>query len=96
MKYHLGAEGTRRHRAGDITVTLAANPSHLEAVDPVVEGRARAEQTDRSTRDGMHDPSVALPVLIHGDASFAGQGGVAETLNLSGARGLLDRAARST
>jgi 2-oxoglutarate dehydrogenase E1 component len=83
VKYHLGAEGTRSTPAGDVTVTLAANPSHLEAVDPVVEGRARAEQTDRSTRMGLHDPSVALPVLIHGDASFPGQGGVAETLNLA-------------
>jgi 2-oxoglutarate dehydrogenase E1 component len=83
VKYHLGAEGTRSTPAGEITVTLAANPSHLEAVDPVVEGRARAEQTDRSTRYGMHDPSVALPILIHGDASFPGQGEVAETLNLS-------------
>ncbi|MBA3733748.1 MAG: 2-oxoglutarate dehydrogenase E1 component [Actinobacteria bacterium] len=87
VKYHLGAEGTRSTPTGEITVTLAANPSHLEAVDPVVEGRARAEQTDRSTRYGMHDPSVALPVLIHGDASFAGQGGVAETLNLSALEG---------
>ena len=87
VKYHLGAEGTRSTPAGEITVTLAANPSHLEAVDPVVEGRARAEQTDRSTRYGMHDPSVALPVLIHGDASFPGQGGVAETLNLSALEG---------
>ena len=87
VKYHLGAEGIRSTPAGEITVTLAANPSHLEAVDPVVEGRARAEQTDRSTRYGMHDPSVALPVLIHGDASFPGQGGVAETLNLSGLDG---------
>jgi 2-oxoglutarate dehydrogenase E1 component len=83
VKYHLGAEGTRSTASGEITVTLAANPSHLEAVDPVVEGRARAEQTDRSTRAGMHDPAVALAILIHGDASFAGQGGVAETLNLS-------------
>ncbi|HEU5279159.1 MAG TPA: 2-oxoglutarate dehydrogenase E1 component [Gaiellaceae bacterium] len=83
VKYHLGAEGTRSTPAGEITVTLASNPSHLEAVDPVVEGRARAEQTDRSTRYGMHDPSIALPVLIHGDASFPGQGEVAETLNLS-------------
>jgi len=83
VKYHLGAEGARSTPAGDITVTLAANPSHLEAVDPVVEGRARAEQTDRSTRYGMHDPAVALPILIHGDASFPGQGEVAETLNLS-------------
>jgi 2-oxoglutarate dehydrogenase E1 component len=87
VKYHLGAEGTRSTPAGEITITLAANPSHLEAVDPVVEGRARAEQTDRSTRYGMHDPSVALPVLIHGDASFPGQGGVAETLNLSALEG---------
>ena len=83
VKYHLGAAGTRPTPAGDVTVTLAANPSHLEAVDPVVEGRARAEQTDRSTRMGLHDPSVALPVLIHGDGSFPGQGGVAETLNLA-------------
>jgi 2-oxoglutarate dehydrogenase E1 component len=83
VKYHLGAEGTRSTPAGEIIVTLAANPSHLEAVDPVVEGRARAEQTDRSTRYGLHDPTVALPILIHGDASFPGQGEVAETLNLS-------------
>ena len=83
VKYHLGAEGTRSTPSGDVTVTLAANPSHLEAVDPVVEGRARAEQTDRATRTGLHDPSVALAVLIHGDASFPGQGGVAETLNLA-------------
>jgi 2-oxoglutarate dehydrogenase E1 component len=87
VKYHLGAEGTRSTPAGEITVTLAANPSHLEAVDPVVEGRSRAAQTDRSTRYGLHDPSVALPVLIHGDASFPGQGGVAETLNLAALEG---------
>jgi 2-oxoglutarate dehydrogenase E1 component len=87
VKYHLGAEGTRSTPSGEITVTLAANPSHLEAVDPVVEGRARAEQTDRSTRYGLHDPSIALSILIHGDASFPGQGGVAETLNLSGLDG---------
>ena len=87
VKYHLGASGVRATRAGEITVTLASNPSHLEAVDPVVEGRARAEQTDRSTREGFHDPAVALPILIHGDASFAGQGEVAETLNLEGLAG---------
>ncbi len=87
VKYHLGAQGTRATRAGDITVTLVANPSHLEAVDSVVEGRARAEQTDRSTREGYADPSVALPILIHGDASFAGQGTVAETLNLEALAG---------
>jgi 2-oxoglutarate dehydrogenase E1 component len=82
VKYHLGAEGTRSTEAGDITITLVSNPSHLEAADPVVEGRARAEQTDRSSREGYHDPTVALPILIHGDASFAGQGIVAETLNI--------------
>ncbi len=87
VKYHLGAEGVRKTPAGEITVALSANPSHLEAVDPVVEGRARAEQTDRSTRAGVHDPGVALPILIHGDASFAGQGIVAETLNLEGLAG---------
>jgi 2-oxoglutarate dehydrogenase E1 component len=87
VKYHLGAEGSRTTRAGEIHVSLASNPSHLEAVDPVVEGRARAEQTDRSTREGYHDPAVALPILIHGDASFAGQGEVAETLNLEGLAG---------
>ena len=87
VKYHLGAEGVRKTPSGEITVTLCANPSHLEAVDPVVEGRTRAEQTDRSTRAGVHDPGVALPILIHGDASFAGQGVVAETLNIEGLSG---------
>jgi 2-oxoglutarate dehydrogenase E1 component len=81
VKYHLAASETRMTRAGEIQVTLAANPSHLEAVDPVVEGLARAEQTDRSQGAGIHDPTVALAVLIHGDASFAGQGVVAETFN---------------
>jgi 2-oxoglutarate dehydrogenase E1 component len=83
VKYHLGAQGRRSTPTGEINVTLAANPSHLEAVDPVVEGRTRADQTDRSTREGLHDPSVALPILIHGDAAFPAQGVVAETLNLS-------------
>ena len=87
VKYHLGAEGVRKTASGEITVTLCSNPSHLEAVDPVVEGRTRAEQTDRSTRAGVHDPGVALPILIHGDASFAGQGVVAETLNIEGLSG---------
>ena len=83
VKYHLSATGTRKTASGEVTITLAPNPSHLEAVDPVVEGWTRAEQTDRSGGAGIHDPSVALPILIHGDASFAGQGIVAETLNLS-------------
>jgi 2-oxoglutarate dehydrogenase E1 component len=87
VKYHLGAQGTRSTPTGDITITLVSNPSHLEAVDPVVEGRTRAEQTDRSSRQGYHDPSIALPILIHGDASFAGQGVVAETLNLQALAG---------
>ena len=81
MKYHVGATGkfTARRRARRSRITLAANPSHLEAVDPVVEGMARAKQ-DRID-DAEHDH--VLPVLIHGDAAFAGQGVVAETLNLS-------------
>jgi 2-oxoglutarate dehydrogenase E1 component len=87
VKYHLGAEATRTTRAGEMRVTLASNPSHLEAVDPVVEGMTRADQTDRSTPMGLADPAVALPVLIHGDASFPGQGVVAETLNLQALRG---------
>jgi 2-oxoglutarate dehydrogenase E1 component len=87
VKYHLGAEATRSTRAGEVQVTLASNPSHLEAVDPVVEGMTRAEQTDRGTATGHADPSVALPILIHGDASFPGQGVVAETLNLAALRG---------
>jgi 2-oxoglutarate dehydrogenase E1 component len=87
VKYHLAAHGTRTTANGKVGVRLVANPSHLEAVDPVVEGRTRAEQTDRSTRNGAHDPSVALPVLLHGDAAFAGQGIVAETLNLQDLEG---------
>ena len=82
VKYHLAASEPRLTAAGEIQVTVASNPSHLEAVDPVVEGLARAEQTDRSQGAGIHDPTVALPILIHGDASFAGQGVVAETFNL--------------
>ena len=87
VKYHLPASGTRVTPAGEIDVTIVPNPSHLEAADPVVEGRARAEQTDRSGGAGIHDPSVALPVLIHGDAAFPGQGVVAETLNLQSLEG---------
>ncbi|HEU0302986.1 MAG TPA: 2-oxoglutarate dehydrogenase E1 component [Gaiellaceae bacterium] len=87
VKYHLGAQGTRETEAGTIAVTLVSNPSHLEAVNPVVEGWTRAKQTDRSSGGGRHDPSVALPVLIHGDASFAGQGVVAETFNFEGLAG---------
>ena len=87
VKYHLGAEATRSTASGDVQLTLASNPSHLEAVDPVVEGMARAQQTDRSTRRGLTDSAVAMPVLIHGDAAFPAQGVVPETLNLSALRG---------
>jgi 2-oxoglutarate dehydrogenase E1 component len=82
VKYHLAAAGTRTTQNGKIGVRLVANPSHLEAVNPVVEGRTRSEQTDRATKNGAHDPSVALAVILHGDAAFAGQGIVAESFNL--------------
>ncbi|HEU5150978.1 MAG TPA: multifunctional oxoglutarate decarboxylase/oxoglutarate dehydrogenase thiamine pyrophosphate-binding subunit/dihydrolipoyllysine-residue succinyltransferase subunit [Iamia sp.] len=84
VKYHLGQRGVYRSRHGhEITVELAANPSHLETVDPVVVGMARARQ------DEINDPRAfsVLPVLVHGDAAFAGQGVVAETLNLSSIKG---------
>jgi 2-oxoglutarate decarboxylase len=84
VKYHLGAEGEFVGQNGDrIKVSVAANPSHLEAVDPVLEGIARAKQ-DILNKGSMYP---VLPVLIHGDAAFAGQGVVAETLNLSQLRG---------
>jgi multifunctional 2-oxoglutarate metabolism enzyme len=83
VKYHHGAEGAYRTPENKaITVTLSPNPSHLEFVGPVVDGRARAKQTQRRGREAHHDPTAALPVIIHGDAAFAGQGVVAETLNL--------------
>ena len=87
VKYHLGAEGSRQTPSGKIAVRLLANPSHLEAADPVVEGTVRALQADRSRIGGHLAPAVALPILIHGDASFAGQGIVAETFNLQGLAG---------
>ena len=82
VKYHLGAEGVRETPSGEVTVSLVSNPSHLEFVDPVVEGETRASQTDHSSAAGEHDPAAALAILIHGDAAFPGQGVVAETLNL--------------
>ena len=88
VKYHHGAEGVYKTTTGrDIAVTLSPNPSHLESVNPVVEGRARADQTDRTGPETRHDTNIALPVLLHGDASFAGQGVVAETFNLARVRG---------
>ncbi|HWU32748.1 MAG TPA: multifunctional oxoglutarate decarboxylase/oxoglutarate dehydrogenase thiamine pyrophosphate-binding subunit/dihydrolipoyllysine-residue succinyltransferase subunit, partial [Marmoricola sp.] len=84
VKYHLGAEGEFVAGSGArINVSVAANPSHLETVDPVLEGIARAKQD--VLNKGAAYP--VLPVLIHGDAAFAGQGVVAETLNLSQLRG---------
>ncbi|MGH2540692.1 MAG: multifunctional oxoglutarate decarboxylase/oxoglutarate dehydrogenase thiamine pyrophosphate-binding subunit/dihydrolipoyllysine-residue succinyltransferase subunit, partial [Actinomycetota bacterium] len=78
--YHLGASGKHTSPAGnDLPVSLASNPSHLESVDPVVEGMARAKQDLFEPPEG----SPVLSVLIHGEAAFAGQGVVAETLNLS-------------
>ncbi|MGH9104113.1 MAG: multifunctional oxoglutarate decarboxylase/oxoglutarate dehydrogenase thiamine pyrophosphate-binding subunit/dihydrolipoyllysine-residue succinyltransferase subunit, partial [Acidimicrobiales bacterium] len=84
VKYHKGAAGKFVSAAGaEIPVSLASNPSHLEAVDPVVEGMARARQDMQAA--GSSFP--VLSVLLHGDAAFAGQGVVAETLNLSELRG---------
>ncbi len=84
VKYHLGATGVHTTPDGrTLSLTLAPNPSHLEAVDPVVEGMARAKQDIKG--DAGHTSTLA--VLIHGDAAFAGQGVVAETLNLSGLPG---------
>ncbi|MFC9505858.1 multifunctional oxoglutarate decarboxylase/oxoglutarate dehydrogenase thiamine pyrophosphate-binding subunit/dihydrolipoyllysine-residue succinyltransferase subunit [Streptomyces sp. NPDC057002] len=85
VKYHLGAEGTFTGLDGEqIKVSLTANPSHLEAVDPVLEGVSRAKQ-DIINKGGTD--FTVLPVAIHGDAAFAGQGVVAETLNMSQLRG---------
>ena len=80
VKYHLGAKGTHTDPEGrELSVQVVANPSHLEAVDPVLEGQVRAKQELR----GPTGHEEVLPVLIHGDAAFAGQGVVVETLNLS-------------
>src|SRR5581483_3468722 len=85
VKYHSGAR--REIRNGQpvkMVISIAPNPSHLEAVNPVVEGMARAAGTRADGRGpSRFDPAVTLPILIHGDAAFPGQGIVAETLNLS-------------
>jgi 2-oxoglutarate dehydrogenase E1 component len=84
VKYHIGATGDYRTRSGHtIGIHLVSNPSHLEAVDPVVLGRTRAKQT-RAGKDGHNR---ILPIVLHGDAAFAGQGIWAETLNLAGLPG---------
>jgi len=86
VKYHLGASGVHEHPSGrKVKVMMASNPSHLEAVNPVVEGMARARQDEMG--DTSHNRVMA--VLIHGDAAFAGQGVVAETFNLSALKGYL-------
>jgi 2-oxoglutarate dehydrogenase E1 component len=85
VKYHLGTEGTFTAESGaQCGVYLAANPSHLEAVNPVLQGIVRAKQDVLDKGDGAF---TILPILMHGDAAFAGQGVVAETLNLSQLRG---------
>lgn len=88
VKYHLGATGTYIQMFGDndIEVSLTANPSHLEAVDPVLEGLVRAKQDLLDKGDSDSGFSV-VPLMLHGDAAFAGQGVVAETLNLALLRG---------
>ncbi|HVD76169.1 MAG TPA: multifunctional oxoglutarate decarboxylase/oxoglutarate dehydrogenase thiamine pyrophosphate-binding subunit/dihydrolipoyllysine-residue succinyltransferase subunit, partial [Vicinamibacteria bacterium] len=84
VKYHLGAAGTHHADTGEtLKVMVAPNPSHLEWVDPVVEGMVRAKQDAVGDRERAR----VLPILLHGDAAFAGQGIVAETLNLAGLEG---------
>ncbi|MGF7158487.1 2-oxoglutarate dehydrogenase E1 component [Rhodoligotrophos appendicifer] len=83
VKYHLGSSSDREFDGNKVHLSLSANPSHLEIVDPVVLGKARAKQDQRGDRER----TTVLPLLIHGDAAFAGQGVVAECLALSGVRG---------
>jgi 2-oxoglutarate dehydrogenase E1 component len=84
VKYHLGATGIHEAHTGEtLAVSVAPNPSHLEWVNPVVEGMVRAKQDSM----GDHERARVLPILLHGDAAFAGQGIVAETLNLAGLEG---------
>src|SRR5947199_3685125 len=84
VKYHLGASSDREFDGNQVHLSLTANPSHLEIVDPVVLGKVRAKQDQLD--DGV-ERSKVLPLLIHGDAAFAGQGVVAECFGLSGLRG---------
>ncbi len=91
VKYHQGAIGSRKTKAGkDLRIQLSCNPSHLETVDPVVEGMVRARQDElrlggEKPREEVYDQ--VLPLLLHGDAAFAGQGVVMETLQLAGLPG---------
>ena len=87
VKYHLGTENEVTSLAGNkVKVSLAANPSHLEAVNPVLEGIVRAK-LDRMGKNAYHGDFPVVPVLVHGDAAFAGQGVVPETLNMWNLRG---------
>jgi 2-oxoglutarate dehydrogenase E1 component len=96
VKYHLGASSDRNFDGNKVHLSLTANPSHLEIVDPVVLGKSRAKQDQHIApdgklvniaTDGKPDRSMVLPLLIHGDAAFAGQGVIAECLGLSGLKG---------
>ncbi len=92
VKYHLGASSDREFDGNKVHLSLTANPSHLEIVDPVVLGKARAKQNQYSDKlrgdiIPLEQRTRVLPLLIHGDAAFAGQGVVAECLGLSGLRG---------
>ena len=85
VKYHLGASSDRSFDGNNVHLSLTANPSHLEIVDPVVLGKVRAKQEQRNC--APDDRSAVMPLLIHGDAAFAGQGVVAECFGLSGLKG---------
>ncbi|MCP5431992.1 MAG: 2-oxoglutarate dehydrogenase E1 component [Alphaproteobacteria bacterium] len=92
VKYHLGASSDREFDNNRVHLSLTANPSHLEAVNPVVLGKARAKQyqihvASGGDPDDVPDRTTVLPVLLHGDAAFAGQGIIAECFGLSGLRG---------
>lgn len=93
VKYHLGASSDREFDDNSVHLSLTANPSHLEIVNPVVLGKARAKQDQHNAKDGIFiapknsDRSSVLPLLLHGDAAFAGQGVVAECFGLSGLKG---------
>mgnify|MGYP001047714415 CR=1 FL=1 len=88
VKYHLGASTEREFDGNKVHLSLTANPSHLEAVDPVVLGKARAKQDQFcEDRSELVDRSTVIPLLLHGDAAFAGQGMVSECLGLSGLKG---------
>ncbi|MDX1291255.1 MAG: 2-oxoglutarate dehydrogenase E1 component [Hyphomonas sp.] len=87
VKYHLGASSDREFDGNEVHLSMNANPSHLEAVDPVVLGKSRSKQEMLHRETGVLDRSTVLPLLLHGDAAFAGQGVVSECFALSGLSG---------